>query len=101
MSTIGAVGLSVLLCGNSVGAQPSGEALFGQHCAVCHADGGNIMNPRKTLHQKDLQANKLKTPSDILRTVRNPGPGMTKFDAKAISDQDAMAIGEHIIKTFK
>lgn len=26
----------------------SGEALFKEHCASCHPDGGNILNPRKT-----------------------------------------------------
>jgi cytochrome c6 len=26
----------------------SGEAGFKQHCAICHPDGGNIINPQKT-----------------------------------------------------
>ena len=33
--------------------------------------------------------------------MRNPGEGMTKFDAKTISDKDAKAIAEYVLKTFK
>ncbi len=78
----------------------SGEALFKQHCAVCHPDGGNIINPQKTLHKKDRNANRIKTPEDIVHTMRNPGLGMTKFDEKTIPDKDAKEIGEYILKTF-
>ena len=35
----------------------SGEELFKQHCAACHPDGKNIINPKKTLNKKDLEAN--------------------------------------------
>jgi cytochrome c6 len=33
--------------------------------------------------------------------MRNPGPGMTKFDEKIISTKEAQAIAEYILKTFK
>jgi cytochrome c6 len=33
--------------------------------------------------------------------MRNPGPGMNRFDAKTISDKDAKEIAEYILKTFK
>ncbi|MEK6697936.1 MAG: c-type cytochrome [Nitrospirota bacterium] len=79
----------------------SGEALFKQHCALCHPDGGNIINPQKTLLKKDRDANTIKTAADIVRTMRNPGPGMTKFDDKTIPDKDAKEIAEYILKTFK
>ena len=78
----------------------SGEALFKQHCAVCHPDGGNIINPQKTLHKKDRDANTIKTAADIVHTMRNPGLGMTKFDEKTILDKDAKEIAEYILKTF-
>ena len=45
------VGLAVVLGGitrfdgMAIGAEQSGEALFKQNCAVCHKDGGNIVNP--------------------------------------------------------
>ena len=83
------------------GAKKSGEALFKEHCSPCHADGGNIMNPKKTLKKKDREANNIKKAEDIVKTMRTPGPGMTKFDDKTIPDKDAKEIAEYILKTFK
>ena len=78
----------------------SGEELFKQHCAVCHPDGGNIINPAKTLHKKDRDTNNIKKPGDIVGKMRNPEPGMTKFDKATISDEDAGKIAKYILKTF-
>jgi cytochrome c6 len=78
----------------------SGESLFAANCKVCHPDGGNIINPAKTLHKKDRMANNVKTESDIVNKMRNPGPGMTKFEEKTLSDKDAHAIAAYVIKTF-
>lgn len=80
---------------------PSGEALFKEHCAVCHPDGGNIINAKFALHEKDLKAQGITKPEDIVNKMRNPGPGMTKFDQKTISDKDASKIAEYVLKTFK
>lgn len=77
-----------------------GEALFKQHCSPCHADGGNAINPQKTLHKKDREANGVKSASDIVSKMRNPGPGMTKFDEKTLPDSDAKEIAEYVLKTF-
>jgi cytochrome c6 len=79
----------------------SGEALFKEHCALCHPDGSNIVNPKKTLHKKDLDANNIKSKDDIVKIMRKPGPGMNTFDAKIISDKDAKEIAEYVLKTFR
>jgi cytochrome c6 len=78
-----------------------GKAEFNEHCAVCHPNGGNVFNPQKSLHKKDLEANNVKTPEDIVKIMRNPGPGMTKFDENTIPDRVAKGIAEYIMKTFK
>lgn len=78
-----------------------GEDLFKLHCAACHADGGNIINPKKTLKKADRETNGVKSPKDIIGLMRKPGPGMTTFDVKTISDKDAKAIADYILKTFK
>jgi cytochrome c6 len=78
----------------------NGEAEFKEHCAVCHANGGNIINPKKTLSKKDREANNIKSASDIIKNMRNPGPGMTKFDEKTVSNAEAKAIADYILKTF-
>jgi cytochrome c6 len=79
----------------------SGAELFKTHCAVCHPDGGNIVNPDYTLRKKDRDKHNVKTASDIIAKMRNPGPGMTPFDKATISDDDAEEIAEYILKTFK
>jgi cytochrome c6 len=78
----------------------TGEELFKAHCTACHPDGSNIVNPKKTLHKKDREANNIKKPEDIVKIMRHPGPGMTAFDKATIPDTDAKKIAEHILKTF-
>jgi cytochrome c6 len=79
----------------------AGEELFKQHCSMCHPEGGNIINAKKTLRGKDLKANNVKSAGDIVKMMRNPGPGMTKFDEKTIPDKEAKEVAEYILKTFK
>jgi cytochrome c6 len=78
-----------------------GKAKFTEHCTACHPDGGNIVNPKKTLKKADLNANGVKSAKDIVAKMRKPGPGMTPFDAKDVSDAEAKAIADYILKTFK
>jgi cytochrome c6 len=86
--------------GKSTDEKP-GEALFKQNCAVCHPDGGNIINPAFTLHKKDLNEHNITKPEQIVDKMRNPGPGMTKFDETTISDKDAEKIAKYVLETFK
>jgi cytochrome c6 len=79
----------------------SGKALFEQHCAVCHPNGGNIINPKFTLHKKDRDAHGITKTADIIGKMRHPGPGMTKFDKSTIPDKDARKIANYILRTFR
>jgi cytochrome c6 len=79
----------------------TGESLFKQHCAVCHPGGGNIVNPKKTLHKQDREANNVKTAADIISKMRNPGPGMIKFDENTIPDKQAKEIAEYVLKSLQ
>ena len=101
---IGAIliaGAFILSAGACYGASKiDGKKLFETHCAVCHKDGGNIVNPQKTLKKADREASGIKTASDIVKQMRNPGPGMTKFDKKMLSDKEAKAIAEYILKKY-
>jgi len=78
----------------SAAAPAGGEAIYKAKCASCHPDGGNIINPKDTLKG-------IKDPKKITSKIRKGGGGMTAFDAKAISDADAKAVADYIIKTFK
>ncbi len=78
-----------------------GEELFKQHCSMCHPEGGNIINAKKTLHGKDLKANNILKVEDIVKVMRNPGPGMTKFDEKILPAKEAKEVAEYVLKAFK
>ena len=78
-----------------------GEKLFMKHCSKCHPGGGNVVTVTKSLNPRDRAANNIKTEDDIIRLMRNPGPGMVKFGKKTISEKDAKAIADYITKTFK
>lgn len=88
------------LC-DSKGGKINAKKDFEEHCAVCHPNGGNTINPQKTLNRKSLEASGIKSAKDIIGKIRNPGTGMTKFDEKAISNKEAKAIAEYVLKTFK
>lgn len=77
------------------------KAKFDQHCVACHPKGGNIIRPDKTLSKKSLETHGIKTEKDIVAKMRNPGAGMTKFDAKAVPEAEATAIAKYILATFK
>jgi cytochrome c6 len=78
-----------------------GKQAFVKNCAVCHPNGGNVINTAKSLHKKDLAKSGINGPTDIVGNMRNPGPAMTRFDDKAIPDKTARAIAEYILNTFK
>jgi cytochrome c6 len=81
--------------------ESNGEKLFRQYCAVCHPNGGNVITPGVTLQKKDRDAHGVKTAMDIVGKMRNPGPGMSRFDANTIPDKDAKEIAEYILASFK
>ena len=85
---------------NTAQAAASGEELFKQRCSACHANGGNIINPQKNLSKATREANKVNTVEAIIGKMRNPGPGMSKFDPNFLPDSDAKLIAEYILKTF-
>lgn len=91
----------IVAAGAATALAASGQELFKQHCAVCHPDGGNIVKPEHTLKKKNLEKHGIKDWKGIVKNMRNPGEGMTKFDQKTLPDKDARAIAEYILKTFK
>lgn len=78
----------------------TGEQLFKQHCAACHPNGGNTITPAKTLSKKAMADRNIKSADDIVKIMRNPGPGMNKFDEGMIPNDDAKKIGDYILATF-
>jgi cytochrome c6 len=98
-------GFGLFIFSNSAGmtqaATPqTGETEFKLYCSACHADGGNIINPAKTLSKADRDKNGIKTAADIIKLMRNPGEGMSLFDEKTLPEKDAEKIAEYILKTY-
>lgn len=89
------------LCDAAKGEKIDGKMGFDKHCAVCHPNGGNNINAQKPLTRKSMAANGVKSAKDVVGKMRNPGPGMNKFDKKTVSDKEAKAIAEYILKAFK
>jgi cytochrome c6 len=85
---------------NTAQAAANGKELFTQHCSACHPNGGNIIEPDDSLNKAARETNKVNSVEAIVGKMRNPGPGMSKFDSKTLSDSDAKAIAEYIMKTF-
>ena len=88
----------------------SGAELFNHFCVECHPDGGNLLNPKRTLHKADLEANDIMTVEDIIHKIWNVGPfamhpqsrlTMKRFNPDTIPYEDAMAIANYIKETFK
>jgi len=79
----------------------SGEAGFKKYCAACHADGGNIVNPKKTLSRADREKNGVNSAAAIVKLMRNPGPGMTPFPPETIPERDAKEIAGYVLATFR
>ena len=92
---------SIGFCDTKAGEEIDGKKEFAEHCADCHPNGGNTVNAQKSLNMNSLKANGVNSTKDIIGKMRNPGEGMTAFDKKTVSDKEAKAIADYIMKTFK
>jgi len=63
--------------------------------------GGNTVNPKKPLGAKELAEHGITKEEDIVKLMRTPGAGMTKFDEATVSDSDAKKIASYVLTSFK
>jgi cytochrome c6 len=87
---------------DAAGGGISGKRLFDKHCALCHKDGGNMVNPKKTLGKKDLDASGLNTADALVGYMISPGQGMPKLvhEDREITTVQAQGIANYILETF-
>ena len=97
----GQVAMAVQVATERPGMLQSGEALFKQYCAACHPNGGNVSDPKRALYGSVLKSNHITTPEDSVRIMRHPLSRMIRFDASTLSDKDARAIAEYVLKAFR
>jgi cytochrome c6 len=89
-----------LLLSVAGGEQYDGRADFEMFCSGCHPQGGNVLNPAKTLLKADREANGIKNTADIVRIMRKPGQGMRAYTKQDISNKRAKALAEYVLKSF-
>ena len=56
--------------------------VFDKNCASCHKDGGNIMNPDKTLSKESLEANGANSVDAVKTLVSDGKAPMPAFKGK-------------------
>lgn len=88
--------------GKSENERLTGRQLFEKYCAVCHQNGGNIVNPKKTLKKKDRDANGITSVDKLTGYMMNPGPGMPRLvhEDREITREQAASIAAYIMETF-
>jgi len=101
VSLLSISGVCAVACICCADASPAGKRAFEENCAVCHPEGGNIINPDKPLSKSSLAAGGIATENKLVWLMRNPGPGMTSFDEESLPDAEARAIAHYILSTFK
>jgi cytochrome c6 len=72
-----------------------GAQLFGQHCAGCHVNGGNIIRRSKTLKLAALQKAGLTTPQAIAAVATN-GIGQMSGYAQVLGKGGPEAVGNYV-----
>lgn len=95
--------MSAIVHAEEMSKTKSGEMLFVENCSRCHPNGGNIINPSKTLKQGTLAANNLQKEDALLTYLLNPGPGMPRLIHRdtGLSEPDARKLIHYIMETFK
>jgi cytochrome c6 len=92
--------LVLLAPGGVCAAENDGRSDFEMLCSGCHPQGGNSLNPAKTLRKMDREANGIRTAADIVKIMRKPGPGMRAYTKDDLSNKRAKALADYILKTF-
>lgn len=74
-----------------------GARLFDNHCAGCHANGGNVIRRTKTLRRQDLLREGVTSAADVAR-IASEGKGQMSGYAKVLGEGGADAVGAWVWK---
>ena len=100
-----ALGLAVLLWSPPAWGATANEAvvlqrggrLFENHCAGCHANGGNVIRRSKTLKRQDLLREGVKSAADVAR-IAAQGKGQMSGYGKVLGEGGPEAVGAWVWK---
>lgn len=81
----------------------AGLVIFESKCAACHADGGNVINPGKTLSAQALEKNKYSTQEAVVNLVRNGKGQMPKYQGaipaiSRLDDQQLEDVAAYVLE---
>jgi cytochrome c6 len=74
----------------------SANDVFDKYCSSCHNNGGNIMNPKKTLSKQDLADNGVNSISSISSLVSSGKTPMPAF-GKQLSDKEIASVAKYVL----
>ncbi|MEE9346110.1 MAG: c-type cytochrome [Methylococcales bacterium] len=72
------------------------EVLFQKYCSACHSNGGNIMDPEKTLSQEHLTKNGIDNIGSISALVSTGKTPMPAF-GKHLSDEEIAEVAKYVL----
>jgi mono/diheme cytochrome c family protein len=97
-----AVAVGVLFCGllplagSSVTAAPNGADIFKNNCAACHANGGNIVDPKKPLKGSKKLATKA-----VFKDLLSKSAGAMPAFPKIVEDDPSLSALYEYCKSLK
>jgi cytochrome c6 len=75
----------------------AGVGIFNRSCVACHAGGGNLVIPEKTLRQQDLQRYQRNSVDAIATQVRHGKNIMPAFQGK-LTDQQIQDVTAYVLQ---
>ena len=78
----------------------AGEKVFESNCTACHANGGNVMKPEKSLKKEALDKSKMNTAAAIATQVTKGGNGMPGFEGQ-LNAKDIENVSAYVAEQAK
>jgi len=87
-------------------AAETGAVIFEAKCAACHANGGNVLNPGKTLFPAALEKNGYADVDSVSTLLRNGKGQMPKYQGSIppvsrLSDEDIEQVATYVLDMAK
>ena len=87
-------------------ADAQGVAIFEAKCAACHASGGNVLQPLKTLKVEALEKNGYAEQGAVVNLLRNGKGQIPKYQGaippvSRLTDEELEAVAQFVLETAK
>jgi cytochrome c6 len=86
-----------IACPLTIAGSAGANEIFDKNCAACHAGGGNIMNPEKTLTKESLQKSGMDSVNAVKKRVSEGKAPMPAFKG-TLSDAQIDEVAAFVIE---